>query len=256
MGQQLMVFDQIMTNKELINVKNGMLNWQTGELLKHDEEYFSTIQIPVKYNPSADSSRIADWLESTFGDTNIIQLVCELFGYCLIPDTSMKKAFLLVGSGANGKSVFINVLHEFLGVQNVSNISLQGLQQNQYARACLFGKLANLFTAMDDRWFRYDSYFEKIISGDMIDARIKHRGRFYFKPYAKLIFETNRYPKANGLKYWIIIPFSRTFAGRAENKNLFYELATEENFSALLNLAVDGLTRLQKNQKFTSINKK
>lgn len=36
-----------------INVKNGMLEWETGKLKPHKAKYFSLYQFPVTYDPEA-----------------------------------------------------------------------------------------------------------------------------------------------------------------------------------------------------------
>lgn len=243
-------------HKELINVKNGMLNWQTGELIPHDPSYLSTIQIPVVYDPSADCSMIAEWLETTLRDSELIILALELFGYCLIPDTSMSKAFILTGTGANGKSTFISVLERFIGECNVSKIPLQELAEHRFKRADLFGKLVNVFADLDNKTLESTTYFKTIVSGDKIDAERKNQDPFYFKPFARLVFSANETPRARDRSYayyrrLCIIPFEQRFEGKNEDKDILSKLTTEENLSALLNQALIGLRRVMQNKGFT-----
>ena len=174
--------DKLNTYNQLINLENGMYDIKNDKLLAHSKDYLSTVRIPVKYDPSVSYANISDWLSSTLADPECIQLACELFGYCLIPDTTMAKAFMLVGSGANGKSTFLTVLENFIGKDNISKVPLQELSDNRFKRAELFGKLVNLFADLDNKALESTSYFKTIVTGDSIDAERKHQDPFSFRP--------------------------------------------------------------------------
>ncbi len=244
------------TYKFLINLNNGMYDIANEKLLPHSKDYLSTIRIPVSYDPGADNSTISDWLESTLVDPDCIQLACELFGYCLIADTTMAKAFMLVGSGANGKSTFITELENFIGQDNVSKIPLQELSDHRFKRAELFGKLVNLFADLDSGALKSTSYFKTIVTGDSIDAERKNQNPFSFRPYARLVFSANEIPRASDRSYayyrrWSIITFDKKFEGANDKKGLADEMSKPENLSAMLNCALSGLKSVMKRQSFT-----
>lgn len=242
-------YSRLNTSRDLINLENGMLNYKTGKLLEHSKGYLSTIRIPVKYDPNVSNSTISEWLESTLVDPECIQLACELFGYCLIPDTTMAKAFMLVGSGANGKSTFLTVLENFIGKDNVSKVPLQELSDHRFKRAELFGKLVNLFADLDNRALESTSYFKTIVTGDSIDAERKNQNPFSFRPFARLVFSANEIPRSRDKSFayyrrWCIIPFERQFMGADDKKGLAEELSRPENLSALLNCALPRLRKV------------
>ncbi len=248
--------EKLNTHKFLINLNNGMYDITNEKILPHSKDYLSTIRIPVSYDPGADNSIISDWLESTLIDPDCIQLACELFGYCLIPDTTMAKAFMLVGTGANGKSTFITELENFIGIENVSKIPLQELSDHRFKRAELFGKLVNLFADLDSGALKSTSYFKTIVTGDSIDAERKNQNPFSFRPYARLVFSANEIPRASDRSYayyrrWSIITFDKKFEGADDKKGLADELSKPENLSALLNCALSGLKSVMKRQSFT-----
>jgi putative DNA primase/helicase len=241
--------------KELINVKNGMLNCKTGNLLPHDKQYLSTIQIPVAYNPEVKCPLIDRFFNKTLPQ-DCIPLVEELAGYCLIPDVRFERAFMFVGSGENGKSTLLNLIGAFLGKSNISNIPLQELCAHRFKRAGLFGKLANIFTDLSSKSLQDSSYFKAIVSGDDIDAERKFKTPFSFKPYSRLIFSANKIPRSYDKTHafyrrWRIIPFPFTFKGKKANRDLISKLTTENELSGLLNCAVTGLKRVFKNRDFT-----
>jgi len=246
---------EINTHKRKLNLVNGMYDIDTQELSKHAKSYLSTIRIPVIFDAKADCSVITDWLQSTLKDAQCIELACELFGYMLIPDTTMCKAFMLTGPGSNGKSTFLTVLENFIGNSNVSKIPLQELSENRFKRADVFGKLVNLFADLDNRELESTTYFKTIVSGDSIDAERKLQNPFSFKPFARLVFSANEIPRSQDKSHayyrrWAIIPFENRFEGKDERKGLADELSKPKNLSALLNCALSGLRHVLERQAF------
>lgn len=248
--------EKLNTYKYLINLENGMYDIKTEKIISHSKDYLSTIRIPVEYDPSVSYANISDWLESTLIDAECIQLACELFGYCLIPDTAMAKAFMLVGVGANGKSTFLNVLENFIGKDNVSKVPLQELSDHRFKRAELFGKLVNLFADLDNKALESTSYFKTIVTGDSIDAERKNQNPFSFRPFTRLVFSANEIPRSRDRSFayyrrWCIIPFDKQFMGADDKKGLAEELSKPENLSALLNCALPELKRILERQTFS-----
>ncbi|MBF0542101.1 MAG: bifunctional DNA primase/polymerase, partial [Nitrospirae bacterium] len=254
--KNLVEVDDFNQHKNLINLKNGMYDIEKKILLPHDEKYLSTVRIPVTYDPVATCLQIEKFFSSSL-PVDCINIAYELFGYSMIPDTSCEKAFMLTGSGANGKSVLLNLFKTFLSKDNVSNIPLQELSENKFKRAELVGKLANVFADLDGRTLESTNYLKTIVSGDPIDAEKKNKDPFSFHPYARLIFSANDIPlsREQNLAYyrrWSIIPFSNTFTGDKADRNLISKLINPTELSGLLNKALEGLSRLYGNNKIFS----
>lgn len=243
---------------DYLNLNNGRLNWRTGELLHHSYKYFDIIRIPVDYDPKAVCPIFDYYLESTFkNDPEIIPLVEEIVGYCLIPEFRFEKAFMLTGSGANGKSVFLDVLISLLGSNNVSNIPLQEIEDHRFKRKNLMGKLANIFSDLDSRSLKSTGIFLSLVSGDIIDAEAKFSNdELKFANTARLIFSSNDIPRSYNHTYayyrrWIIIPFNRTFKGKDRDDELRNKLKQPCELSGILNHAITGMKRLHQNKGFS-----
>lgn len=231
-----------------INLKNGRLDWLDKKLEPHSPEDFDICQIPVKYDPEATCPEFDRYLETTF-DISQILLVEELLGYCLTPDTRHEKAFMLVGPGSNGKSVFIDVSTSLLGWENVSNIDLQALEESRFAAAGLMGKRANLHADLDDRALASSKMFKTLVTGDRITVEKKYGQPFSFKNHARLIFSANSFPLSPDkspafYRRLIFIPFENNFTEGKQDKNLRRKLTTPEELSGILNRALRGLERL------------
>ena len=238
----------------LINVKNGMLNWQTGELLNHSPDYLSTIQLPVDFDPEVRCPKVEEFLLTTLpGDC--IETILEWLGYLLIPSTKHQKALMCTGSGENGKSTFLDLMEALLGRENVTNIPLQELSEHHFKRAELQGKLANIFADLHTAALKNSSYFKLIVAGDPIDAERKHGHPFTFRPFSRLIYSTNKMPIAYDrsrayFRRWLIIPFPNRFEGAEADTDILAKMTTPQELSGLLNLAIEGLRRLTERGRF------
>ncbi|GAI74697.1 unnamed protein product, partial [marine sediment metagenome] len=197
--------DRKLFNKEkwVLNLENGLFDIHSGELSSHTPGFLSTIRIPVIYDPKADCPRVKQFFTEILKEEHI-STIEELFGYCLIPDYTIQRAFLFTGFGANGKSTLIEVLKNFIGKENCSNLSLQVIEYQRFAVADLFGKLVNLYADIPSTKMEHVGVFKMLTGGDTIGAEKKFRDRFGFNNYARLVFSTNKPPKVDEdtLAFW------------------------------------------------------
>src|SRR5262249_55206845 len=103
-------------NPWLLNVANGTLDLEKGELRERSRDDLITKIAPVSYDPSATCPRWTRFLEEiSLGSGELMGLLKRLAGYALTGDTSERALFLLHGTGANGKSTFLEVLSAMMG---------------------------------------------------------------------------------------------------------------------------------------------
>jgi putative DNA primase/helicase len=241
---------------ELINLKNGILDIRARELKPHTPEFLCTIRIPVTFDPGADCPRIKRFFAEVL-EPQDIPVIEELFGYCLIPDYSIQKALLFVGDGSNGKSTLLNLLKAFIGKENVSNVPWHALELDRFAKSALEGKLVNMFADIPSQGLSYTGAFKMLTGGDSIGTEKKFRDYFSFTNFARLVFSSNKPPKIYQedsyafWRRWIVLNFPNQFVGDNEDKQLLGKLTTEGELSGLLNIALDGLDRLFKNQGYS-----
>lgn len=131
-----------------INCLNGELHFREGgwHLEPHDKQSYGTTQIPIFYDPKAAAPRFEQFLDEVFeGDEDAETkkiLVCELLGYSLLTSCEFEKFVILLGSGANGKSVLLHIIEQLVGTSQVSAVQPSQFD-NRFQRAHLFGKLVN-----------------------------------------------------------------------------------------------------------------
>lgn len=236
--------------KHFLNVRNGMLDFDSRNLAKHSPEFHSFTQIDTDYDKDADCPNLLNFLEETL-EPKYIKTFQELAGYVLWPEYNIHKAFMFLGPKRTGKSTLLNVLTRLIGKNNINNASLQKLVGDRFALANLFGKFANICGDLPRKIVEDPGTFKNITGGDYVQGEQKFKTEFGFLNTAKLIFSTNDLP---ALKYedpvyysrWIIIPFDNSVFGR-EDSYLIDRLTTDSELSGLLNWALDGLDRLKDN---------
>ena len=246
-------------NQTTINCLNGELSWTGSEwiLHPHSREHFRTTQIPVAYDVNATAPRTEQFLcEVTEGDPDSNQkriLACEAIGYTLLSSTKFEKFFLLIGSGANGKSVLMDVVAELVGFRNVCAVQPSQFE-NRFQRAHLHNKLMNCVTELAQGAEIQDAQLKAIVSGEITTAEHKHKPPFDFQPYATCWFGSNHMPHTRDFsdalfRRAVIIPFNRVFPESEQDKNLKDKLKTE--LPGILNFALEGIAGVFERGYFT-----
>src|SRR5262249_55864879 len=100
----------------LFNVRNGTLDLRTGELRRHQREDLLTRIAPVEYNPAAKCPRWLQFLSEVFAPhPDIPDFLQRAVGYSLTADIREECLFLCIGTGRNGKGVFLKTACDVLG---------------------------------------------------------------------------------------------------------------------------------------------
>lgn len=238
---------------DLINLRNGMYSFLQKKLLPHNHDYLSTIRINADFNPNAECPRWIQFLEETL-QPDIVMILQEFFGHCLVADNRFEKSIILVGSGANGKSVTLSVLTALIGNSNVAKISLQDLG-DRFKTVELYNRLVNIFADMGSQTLKDAGIFKMLTSGDPITAERKYEAPFSFTSFCRLIFSCNELPKSldKGYAYYrrlIILPFKTCFTEDVQDKSLKSKLLNE--LDGILYWSLLGLHRLFSNQRFSA----
>jgi putative DNA primase/helicase len=234
----------------ILNLKNGLYDLRTGTLSPHTPSYPSLVQLPVAFDPSTQCQAILKFLSETTWpeDRDVLQ---EYTGVILWK-SPLQRALLLNGTGANGKSVFVNLLKALVGPANIVARSLQELEINKFAKADLYGKLVNLYADLPQTALKSTGIFKMLTGGDPVTAEHKFQQPFTFVPSAKHVYSCNRIPKAPDdldafFRRWLIVTFPYQFLGEKDNRSLLSELTTDIELSGFLNWALAGLERLRAN---------
>lgn len=243
-----------------INLKNGTYEIKNGigRLRPFDRNDFLTYQLPFEYDPSAKAPIFDNFLNEVLPDTSSRDVLSEYAGYVFIKNGSRilkaEKVLVLYGSGANGKSVFFEVLSALLGTENVSNFLLSDISNpNGYSRAELADKLVNYATEISGRMDT--AIFKQMASGEPISSRVPYGRAVILRQYAKLIFNCNELPwemeHTNAFfRRFLILPFTVIIPEERQDKNLHAKII-EGELSGVFNWILGGLNRLIAQEGFS-----
>jgi putative DNA primase/helicase len=241
-------------NPEAVNCPNGELELEAGQwaLKPHDRENYRTTQIPVPYDPAANAPRFRQFLGEVFRDDDDrddkVKSLLELMGYTLMSHARHELFAMLIGPGANGKSVLLAVLEALCGAENVAGVQPSNFERS-FQRAHLHMKLANIVTELKQGEVIADAELKAITSGEPATVEHKFKDPFVIRPYATCWFGTNHMPHTRDFspalfRRAIILQFNRTFAKHEQDPLLKDKLFAE--LSGILNMALaayaDALT--------------
>ncbi len=239
----------------LLNVMNGTLDLRTGELLDHRRENLMTKIAPVHYDPHAIAPLWDAFLERvTNGNQNLIGFLQRAIGYALTGSTREQVLFILYGTGANGKTTFLQTISAMLGEDYSQQAPVEavlvkrhGTIPNDLARM-RGARFVSTIEVEDERRLA-ESLVKAMTGGDKIVARFLHREWFEFVPTFKLFVGTNHKPTIRGTDHAIwrrirLIPFTVTIPEDEQDKNLPERLLAE--FPGILRWALEGCQAWQK----------
>lgn len=267
------------SDPNLVVVKNGILNIDTLELTPHTPNHLSRVLLPVEYHKpqcEINDETIFEDMEKNLQGTlfwnslknsfivdgkfkkDQFETALEVSASPIIKHHIDEKAIMFLGNGDNGKSVLLEYIESMYGENNISNISLQNIADDKFMSADLDGMSANIFTDLGHNELRNTGKIKAIVSNEGIQVQRKHQQPFKLKPFCKLIFSCNRFPKVfdqsqGFFRRWIIVKWERNFDGDPQrDEGLKQKLNTNQGeknlvFSCLVRLA----NRLHRIGKFS-----
>lgn len=228
------------------------LTWdmRTGDALPTRPDELNTRATEVE--PAECCPVWLEFLRSCFPDAPEMPAYLQrLVGYGLTGRGSEQAFVLMHGTGANGKSTFIDALtHAFR--QYAEHLPIQVLMASKAERsgeeaAPQLLKLRGarlVFTSESDREGRLNESMIKQLTGtDQISARGLYKDPVTFQPQALIFMATNHLPQVRGTDDGIwrrvrVVEWRESFKGDRANKDIFDLLKSEA--AGIINWAIDG----------------
>ena len=236
----------------LLNTPGGVVDLKTGRQRAHDRADRMT-KITTA-SPSGDCPIWRQFLdEVTGGDAELQAYLQRMVGYCLTGVTSAHALFFLYGTGANGKSVFANVVSTILG-DYAATASMDTFVETRGDRhptdlAGLRG--ARFVTAIETEQGRRlnESKVKAITGGDKISARFMRQDFFEYTPQFKPVIVGNHKPAIRNIdeamkRRMHLIPFTVTIPPERRDGSLTEKLLAERD--GILAWAVAGCLAWQR----------
>lgn len=234
-------------HEDTINVLNGELTLtpESWRLALHEREHYRTTQLPVSYDPKAGSPRFQQFMDEIFqADADGPQkarALLEMIAYTLVSHTRYERFILLVGNGANGKSVLLAVIRLLVGAANCAAVQPSQFG-NQFQRAHLHHKLANIVSELKEGAELDDDALKSIVSGEPTTVSKKFKDPFDMTPFATCWFGTNHLPHTNDFsdamfRRALVVPFNRQFKPGVDADPLLKDKLAAE-LPGILNMAL------------------
>ncbi len=194
-GKTFIKIEDFINPENLINLKNGVLNMDTLELIPKSPDYRFKNMLNISYNKNAKCPTWINTLKSMFSEEDYIRNQ-KWFGYHLLRENKEQVGVGYYGVASSGKSTMLRILVDLLGVENVTHFNLQDFNSkfNSYSIGRLYGKLANINFDMDSSPIQNIEMIKKIIAGDRMAARNIREAPFEFRFTGKVSFACNKFP--------------------------------------------------------------
>jgi putative DNA primase/helicase len=201
----------------LLNVRNGTIDLETGQLGRHRRDDMLTQLIDVDYDPTAQAPHWNSVLREAL-EPDTIPYFKKALAYALSADTAEKAIFILFGKKDAGKSTLLSVMRGLLG-DYATLLMIQTLTSHTRGS----NALADLADLQGKRFAQTSELGdEKLVqrvlkscvqgAGSEIKAVRKYANPIRFRETAKIFIDTNGLPP-------LADPYDEAFLSRV---HLFY----------------------------------
>lgn len=244
---------------EILACRNGLLHIPTGTLVEHTPRFFTRVGLSYDYNANApEPKRWKKFLQELWpDDPEVILLLQEVFGYLLMPDTSMHKFFFFRGPPRSGKGTIARVLDKLIGPENSSAPSLARIGE-RFGLEDLIGKqiafISDLRLSASANGRAIVGELLRIIGEDPVSVERKHiGGAWKGKLDVRFVVFSNEIPplpdSTRALAARLIaFDMRQDFTGR-EDRGL--DAALTHELAGILNWSLEGWKRLKAQGQFT-----
>jgi putative DNA primase/helicase len=161
---------------------------------------------------------------------------------------------VMVGLGANGKSVLAFVLEKLHGEALVSHKSMKDIMTNRFARAGLEGKNLNFTTETARIAYADTAILKEITSNGLQDLERKGVQSYQRRLWAKIWTATNVFPDfdddSDGMARRLnIFDFPNQFEGDKDDPELKNKLTTPDMLAGIMNMLIPRIKRIAETKR-------
>ena len=237
-------------NRIIVGDADGnIINLDSATPLNTGTDEIVTKKLGAPFVQSANCPTWKSFLEAVFdGDHDVIDFLQRAIGYSLSGSVAEQVLFILVGTGANGKSTFLRTIMQLMGDYGTS-LPMQTLMEQKHGGnqtndlASLHGKRFVSASEGEASQKFAESKMKLMTGGDRIICRNLYKDFFEYDPQFKLWLATNNLPSVSGSDEAIwrrirVIEFPVSIAPEKQDRELATKLSGE--LSGILNWATAG----------------
>lgn len=238
-----------------LNLQNGTLvvrrDRTPPELRLHRREDMFFYVLPYYYNPEAECHGWLNYLDRVLPEKESQTVLAEFVGYTLAKTHILNKMLWMVGPGANGKSVALDIIEALLGKSNVSNLSFSDLTTDPTKRVGMEGKLLNISTETG-KSVRAD-VAKLLTAGEPVAIKYLYEDPFTTRDYGQFMAAFNVFPRPEITvafkRRLIVLPFDVIIPDEEQDKELTQKLLKE--LPGILNWVIQAMSGLMERKAFT-----
>lgn len=215
---------------------DGQLSAPTGSFVANT--------LPIAVNEDKDAklevwNTLVDWLDD---DEDTAHSLLHHAATSLAPGWSAGKYVLLIGSGRNGKSVFLDMMRRVFGAANCASVTRQDMAKHSPVVVELNGALLNVIMDGPAEFLKDSSAEKTLIVGEELSVRMLYRNTLTkVQTNAMFLEGLNREPntsdKSQALQARMVrFHFVKTFS---EDRVFYAKMMSEPYVGALLSLLID-----------------
>ena len=260
-------YNELHIRNDLVAFSNGVLDLENFSFGNFSKDYHITRCHPFRYDPKAQCNKWNAFLHEVLPDKKDRAILQMFMGLGLIQrgniygefnekaNAKVELCLILIGSGANGKSVIYQTMMGIFGASRISSVDYDELtasgDEGMRARRLLRNAVFNWSSDSNGKTFgkKRSGVFKRIVSGEpVLDRRLgENISQNYNMPY--LIFNLNEIPVPDDTTHGFIrrlqfVSFDVTIPPERQNRKLASELISE--YPAIFNWIVRGAMEIRR----------
>lgn len=256
---------------DIVAFSNGVVDFGTGlqnpGVMPFSPDYHVTYYHPYEYNPKAKCNRWLNFLHEVLPDRTSRMILQMFLGLGLVQrgtaynadgksSSKIELCLLLVGNGANGKSVVFDVACELFGREKVSKMDYAELtadgDEGMRGRYPIRNAIFNWSSDSDPKKFgkKNTGMFKRLVSGEPVPIRGLKQNVFDINAIPYLIFNLNALPLSDDTSLGFIrrlqyVSFDVTIPKDRQDPELAAKIVRSE-LSGVFNWVLRGALELKK----------
>lgn len=238
---------------KMIHYADCWIDYTTGQTYPHSKDRLSTSKLPFGYVPQATAPAFDRFLDEVLYAEEK-DAVLDAMAYSFYREHVADIINILVGVGANGKSVLAYIMERLHGEAQVSHRSMKDLMTNRFAKAGLEGKNLNFTTETAKITYADTAILKELTSNGMQDLERKGVQPYQGRLWAKIWTATNVFPDfdddSDGMTRRLnIFDFPNQFEGDKEDPDLKSKLTTPDVLAGIMNMLIPRIKRIAETKK-------
>jgi putative DNA primase/helicase len=192
--------DQLNTRTDLLNLPNGTLNLETGELFPNNPNDLITQTFGAELDEDAQCPQFEQFMQDAVPDPAVRGYVQRALGYSLLGRPVERAMFMLHGPSGTGKSVMTSVMTQMFGDYGATAPASTFRQKQQEASLDLHMLRSKRFVAtseMPEGVMLDEELVKRVTGGDMVTTRGLYERYQDWRPRCVVWIATNFLPKVN-----------------------------------------------------------